>query len=82
MWWSAQLRAVPLDENAASQKGIRRGADKARMPLQGLLYFKWDKRRFQASQMPAGAWSTLPVLHAWNIPATGTWRFCSVPKDT
>ena len=37
VWWSAQLRAVPLDENAASQKGIWRGADKARMPYKGCL---------------------------------------------
>jgi len=28
VWWSARLRVVPLDENAAAQKGIKRGADK------------------------------------------------------
>lgn len=32
VWWSATLRVVPLDENAASQKGIRRGADKVLLP--------------------------------------------------
>jgi hypothetical protein len=29
VWWRAQLRAVPLAEGAAAQKGIKRGADKA-----------------------------------------------------
>ena len=29
VWWSAQLHAVPLAEDAARQKGIKRGADKA-----------------------------------------------------
>ncbi|CAL5229441.1 g12764 [Coccomyxa viridis] len=32
VWWSARLRVVPLDESAAAQKGIKRGADKVLLP--------------------------------------------------
>lgn len=28
VWWSARLRVLPLNDNAAAQKGIKRGADK------------------------------------------------------
>ena len=28
VWWSARLRVVPLSEDTASLKGIKRGADK------------------------------------------------------
>ena len=32
VWWSARLRVLPLDEGAAAQKGIKRGADKVTCP--------------------------------------------------
>ena len=32
VWWRARLRVVPIDVDTASEKGIRRGADKASFP--------------------------------------------------
>jgi hypothetical protein len=29
VWWSGRLRVVAIDEEAAAQKGIKRGSDKA-----------------------------------------------------
>lgn len=37
VWWRAKLRVVPIDVDAAAEKGIRRGADKA-SPVQRMLH--------------------------------------------
>ena len=33
VWWQAALALVPLDADAARAKGIKRGVDKARLPV-------------------------------------------------